>query len=96
MYRSILFNRAGTKYYAETFSDMAQQGSEHCFRWEIVNNAVADKLIIDELSWPAAGTHVRKMLPGDIHRDNRRERIEPAKRGNPVYAFENEKAPTQG
>ena len=96
MYRSVLFNRAGKKYYAETFSDMAQQGNEHCFRWEVVNNSVADKLTIDELSWPAAGIRVRKMLPGDSHRDfnNRRERIEPARRDNPVYAFENKKAPT--
>jgi hypothetical protein len=97
IYRPILFKRAGQDYDVETFSDMSPVKDEHCFRWEIVNSSKSPDLVMDELAWPVAGIRVTRMRPGDKSRDynNRREQIPPDRQNNLVYAFENEKAPTQ-
>ena len=97
IYRSVLFKRTGNNYDVETFSDTSPVGSEHCYRWEIVNVSKSPNPIVDELSWPAAGIRVSRMRPGDENRDynTKREQIPPGRQDNLVYAFENEKAPTQ-
>jgi len=99
IYRKLLFNRAGKKYYAETFSDRAEpqsNSSELCLRWE-AQNASGDGLDIDAFSWPSAGIFVSKFRPGDDYREykSKREQVKAARRDNPVYAFENERQITQ-
>jgi hypothetical protein len=97
LYRSLLFRRTGRKYDVETFSDMEKVGLDHCLRWEIVNNSSSPDLVVDELTWQAAGIRVSRMPTGERSRDynNRRDRIEPVAASNPVYAFENEMQSTQ-